>query len=110
MANAIHQTNGGDTLISIAARYYALENASGRLRDVELVKVTDAIRRATPELPATLKDADPLPAGTLLRVPTLRELNRAVLAGGPAVRKALRAFGIEHARKMLRYDPTSLVK
>ena len=56
MANAIHATSTGDTLASVSRQYYALEGPPGEVRDVDLKKVTHAIRSATPGLPEALAD------------------------------------------------------
>ena len=109
MANAIVKTERGDTLASIAARYYALHNSGGSGRASELGKVTQAIRRATPTRLAHLADRDPVPPGTTLFVPTLRELHRAVLTDNVHLLGALRAHGLDHARKLFRYSVDQVV-
>ena len=110
MANAIHKTMAGDTLASIASRYYALERRGGAIRDVELKKVIRAIRDATPVSRKKSKDTDPLPLGTTVRIPTLRELNRAVHTDHLALLAALKTRGFDHARKLLRHDPGDVVR
>ena len=110
MANAIHKSKAGDTLESISREYYALSDARGGVRDVALIKVTNAIRANTPTPLDKFKDGDELPAGTVLHVPTLRELNRVVLTDNEALGSALRARGFDHARKLLRYSPEQIVE
>jgi hypothetical protein len=109
MANAIHKTTASDTLASIAGRYYALEGPHGTIRDVELKKVTNAIREATPTALKKFKDADPLPEGTTLFIPTLRELNRVVFSDRTTLLAGLKAHGYEHARKLLRYSADEMI-
>jgi Tc toxin complex TcA C-terminal TcB-binding domain len=109
MANAIHKTTASDTLASIAGRYYALEGPHGTIRDVELKKVTNAIREATPTALKKFKDADPLPEGTTLFIPTLRELNRVVFSDRTTLMASLKAHGYEHARKLLRYSADEVI-
>src|SRR5262245_56421515 len=109
MANAIHKTNLGDTLVTISKQYYAVDGHHGT-RDVELKKVTNAIRAATPTPLKDFADDDALPAGTTLFVPTLRELNRVVFTDHAAVLSSLQAHGFDHARKLLRYTPDQVVQ
>src|SRR6188472_1499669 len=110
MVNALHKTGAGDTLADVSRQYYALEGPDGGVRDVEARKVTNAIRAATPTPLATFADSEALPPGTVLYVPTLRELNRAVYGGHEALRAALTARGYHHARKLLRYTPEQVVR
>jgi hypothetical protein len=109
VANAIHSTSAGDTLASVSRAYYALEGPPGDVRDVDLKKVCHAIRSATGALPGSVADADPLPAGTTLFVPTLRELNRVVFTEHVRLLADLHARGFHHARKLLRYTPAQVV-
>jgi len=110
MANAIHKTVAGDTLADISRQYYALEGTQGVVRDVELKKVTNAIRDATPLLLNDFKDIDELPPSTTLFIPTLRELNRVVFSDHPALLASLKAHGFDHARKLLRYPSDQVVE
>jgi hypothetical protein len=110
MANAIHKTTSSDTLASIAGLYYALEGPDSAIRDVDLKKVTNSIREATPIALKKFKDTEPLPRGTTLFVPTLRELNRVVFSESPTLLASLKAHGFEHARKLLRYSADEVVE
>ena len=102
VANAIHSTSAGDTLASVSRAYDAIEGPTGDVRDDDLEKVCHAIRSATPALPAHLSDADPLPAGTILFIPTLRELNRVVFTENARLLADMRARGFHHAGTLLR--------
>ncbi|MCB9765455.1 MAG: hypothetical protein H6739_37115 [Alphaproteobacteria bacterium] len=120
MANAIHKTDAGETLASIAQDYYAVGRPDGTTDDIRLCMVIDAIRAATP---TSLIDLDPqnygpddtLPTSSVIFVPTLRRLNRQIFAGYPQgttednVLADLRAAGFTHARKLLRYTQQEVV-
>ena len=110
MANAIHASAPGETLASVASLYLALEGPDGAARDVDLRRVTEAIRTATPALPARLGNGDGLPVGSVLSVPTLRNVNRAVYAGHDVLLERLKARGFDHARKLLRHRPERVVE
>ncbi len=110
MANAIHSTSAGDTLASVSRAYYALEAPPGPLRDVDLETVCHAIRSATPALPGRLADADPLPAGKTLFIPTLWELNRVILTENARLLADMQARGFRHARRLLRCTPARVVQ
>jgi hypothetical protein len=109
MANAIHQTETGDTLARVAQLYYALHQPDGTLRHIELKKVTEAVRDATPTTLTDLADTDALPTGMTLFIPTLRELNRVVFTDHADVLDALKAHGFDHARKLLRYPSAQVI-
>src|SRR6185295_592505 len=109
MANAVHKSEPRDTLGVIAAQYYALDGPRDTTRDVELRKVTEAVRAATPLLPKGLKDGDRIPEGTTVFVPTLRGLNRAVFTDHALLLSRLKAAGFDHARKLLRHLPDQIV-
>ena len=110
MANAIHSTSAGDTLASVSRAYYALEGSPGQVWDVDLERVCHAIRSATPALPDRLSDADPLPAGTTLFIPTLWELNRVVFTENARLLADMQARGFHDARTLLRCTPTQVVQ
>ena len=78
--------------------------------DVDLERVCHAIRSATPALPERLSDADPLPAGTTLFIPTLWELNRVVFTENARLLADMQARGFRHARKLLRYRREQVVQ
>lgn len=109
MANAIHKTEAGDTLASIAEDYYALRQSDTSVRKVELKKVVNAIRNATTGTLHKFSDVDKLPAGTTLAIPTLRDLNRIIFSDNEALLKDLMAKGFDHARKLLRYSPQEVI-
>ena len=85
--------------------YDALEAPPGQLRDVDLETVCHAIRSATPALPGRLSDADPLPAGMTLFIPTLWELNRVIFTENARLLTDMQARGFRHARRLLRCPP-----
>ena len=112
MANAIHKTEPGETLATIGAQYYALYLADGRIDGVALKKVTAAVRVATPPDIFKLEsfgDNDPLPKGSTLFVPTLRDLNRVVFTDKQELAADLKEKGFGHARKLLRYTPQQVI-
>lgn len=110
MPDAIHKAMAGDTLASVAGQYYSLGSHDGRIRDVELRKVIDAVRKATQISRKSSGDNEALPPGTTLRIPTLRELNRAVFTDHPGLLGDLKRRGFDHARKLLRHDPNDVAR
>jgi hypothetical protein len=109
MANAIHKSSRGDTLVTVSKQYYALDGHHGT-NVVDLKKVTNAIRIATPFALSDFPDDAVLPAGTTLFVPTLRELNRVVFAEHAILLASLQRHGYDHARKLLHYTPAEVVQ
>lgn len=109
MASAIHKTEPGNTLAGIAEQYYALRRPDGSIRVVELKKVTNAIRGATATNLTNFQDKDALPDGTTLAIPTLRELNRALLTDNSQLLQELLDRGFDHARKLLHYTDDQIL-
>jgi hypothetical protein len=111
MADAIHEIDKGapQTLRQIAVLYYAVRRPGGDLEPGRVKRVTAAIRARTGEPLKGTGDDDPIRPGTVLRIPTLRELPRAVLCDTPALLAALMAAGYDHANKLLRRTPQSVV-
>src|SRR5262249_46535718 len=72
-------------------------------------RVINAIRVRTGDPLKSVEDTEPIPPGTVLRIPTFRELPRAVLSDLPALTAALAAAGYDHANKLLQRTPQSVV-
>lgn len=114
MSDALHYTQAGETLESIAATYYQLSYSNGKVRQGSLRRVVTAIRAATPATPGFDLGLDPagndpasfgsqenLGGGRIVHVPTLRDLARPVAAQSSAVATAFRQAGFLNARTVL---------
>jgi hypothetical protein len=103
MADAIHEITAGETvtLQEIASLYYAVGRPGGRLEPGRVARVVAAIRARTGEALRRVADTAPIPAGTVLKIPTFRDLPRALLCDDAALEAALMNAGYDHANKLL---------
>lgn len=112
MADAIHEITAGQTttLEQVAALYYAVGRPGGRLEPGRVARVIAAVRASTGKALNGVADTARIPTGTVLRIPTFRELPRAVLCDDPGLEAALAAAGYDHANKLLQRPLSSVLR
>lgn len=103
MAYAIHKTEAGESLQSVAQAYFAVTTGSGNQDSVRLATAIAGIREGTPVSVTDLtsvSDSAVLTTGSTLFVPTLRSLHRVVYADNSTVQAAIEGIGLHHADKL----------
>jgi len=103
MAEAIHEIRRGETvsLQQVASLYAPVTRPGGAIDPGRLGSVVTAIRVRTGPALHGLGGTQPIPVNTVLRIPTSRDLPRAVLCDHADLRAALMAAGYDHANKLL---------
>ena len=112
MADAIHEISAGErtSLQRVASLYVPVTRPGGDVEPRRLARVIEAIRARTGAALHGIKDAQPLPPSTVLRIPTLRDMPRAVLCDHADLRAALMAAGYDHANKLLLRPIESVIR
>jgi hypothetical protein len=112
MADAIHDVRPGETvtLLRVAELYYAVMRPGGDVEPGRVGRVVAAIRARTGDALKGVGATTPIPAGTVLRIPTLREIPRAILCDDPELRQALMGAGYDHANKLLQRTLGSVIQ
>lgn len=111
MALAVHLTEAGDTLQSVASTYYAVTRPSGTTDVARQVRVIAAIRQATsPDTTdlGSVADDDVIATGSTVLIPTLRAVHRQILTDNADLKTALVHAGYGDARSVIAAGPVAL--